>query len=137
MEIPTVLEELNKNAETAFRNIGPIMPIEECEHKWEYEKCEIDSDEFGEWGFDIYRCYRCGSETGIDCDQKKSLISMHYDNELRTLGLTFNQELLLQIDVLLRLLSNYEPLEYLYENNYITQLMVEEYHKGAKYDLHN
>ena len=131
MEIPTILKELNYHAETAFRNIGPIMPIKRCEHKWEYVRTDDDYDrETGDcWGYEVYQCNRCGSESSIGCLHKENMVRMHHEQELYSLGLTYTQELLLQVGVLRRLLSKYEPLEYL--DDYITQLMVQDYRKGV------
>ena len=131
MEIPTVLKELNYHAETAFRNIGPIMPIKECEHKWEYVRTDDDYDrETGDcWGYEVYQCNRCGSESSIGSLHKEEMIRMHYLDELYSLGLTYTQELSLQVGILRRLLSKYEPLEYV--DDYITKLMIEDYHKGV------
>ena len=132
MEIPAVLKELNYHAEKAFRNIGPIMPIKECEHKWEYVRIDDDFDrETGEcWGYEVYQCNRCGAESSIGCLRKENYIREHHYNELYSLGLTYTQELSLQVGVLQRLLSQHVELDE-YMHDYIIQLMVQDYHKGV------
>ena len=77
MELPAkIVKELNKNADTSFRNIGPLLPIEICGHKWEWYSDEADclrNEPHGGWVTEIYRCYRCGSESGIDYELAERL----------------------------------------------------------------
>ena len=76
MELPAkIVKELNRNADTSFRNIGPLLPIEICGHKWEWFETEEDYDRptRESWVTEIYQCYRCGSESGIDYELAERL----------------------------------------------------------------
>tara|TARA_R100000152_G_C6778871_1_gene209942 strand:- start:2561 stop:2995 length:435 start_codon:yes stop_codon:yes gene_type:complete len=133
MKIPLITEVLSKNAESFSRPIGPIMPIEECEHKWELHNYETGRDLYEDgyyyWGLYTYTCNRCGSIAGIDAEESEELEKCHYFNKLQSFELSRVSELELKISVLENLLFNHEP----FHNSEITKLMVEEYEKKSNF----
>lgn len=132
MEIPSVIEELNKYARTSFRNIGPVMPIKDCECKWEYSGTDghYDREVDDYCGYEIYECSRCGSDSFIDCIDKENLIRLHYLDELHSLELIYSDKLLLEIGVYRDLLSKYEPID----DDYILLKMIEAARKKGFFD---